>query len=61
MRLWLVIVSESLETSLLIISILNWAAIVIEDSSALVPVEQFLFVLWIESRLLAGLIVSIKS
>ena len=59
MRLWLVIVSESLETSLLIISILNWAAIVIEDSSALVPVEQFLFVLWIESRLLAGLIVSV--
>ena len=59
MRLWLVIVSESLETSLLIISILNWAAIVIEDSSALVPVEQFLFVFWIESRLLAGLIVSV--
>ena len=59
MRLWLVIVSKSLETSLLIISILDWAAIVIEDSSALVPVEQFLFVLWIESRLLAGLILSV--
>ena len=59
MRLWLVIVSKSLKTSLLIISILDWAAIVIEDSSALVPVEQFLFVLWVESRLLAGLIVSV--
>ena len=59
MRLWLVIVCESLETSLLIISVLDWAAIVIEDSSALVPVQQFLFVLWIESRLLAGLIVSV--
>ena len=59
MRLWLIIVSESLETSQLIISVLDWAAIVIKDSSALVPVEQFMFVIWVESWLLAGLIVSI--